>query len=60
MLVESKNVADEGSVPKEMQTERNEFSKYIHKLGLQAEWFAQQIPELKSENGIPGAEGYSL
>ena len=60
VLVEAKNVADEGSVPKEMQTDRNEFSKYIHKLGLQAEWFAQQIPELKSENGIPGCEEYSL
>ncbi len=60
VLLEAKNVADEGSVPKEMQSERNDFTKFIHKLGLQVEWFARQITDLKSENGIPDDEVYSV
>lgn len=60
VLVEAKNVADEGSIPKEMQNERNDFSRFIDKLGLQVEWFAQQLADLKSENGIPADEIYSV
>ena len=60
VLVEAKNVADEGSAPKEMQSERNDFSKFIDKLDLQVEWFAQQSTDLKSENGIPDEEAYSV
>ena len=51
VLVEAKNVASEGLLPREMQSERNEFSKFIDKLNLQVEWFTQQLANLKSENG---------
>lgn len=60
VLVEAKNVASEGSLPKEMQNERNDFSKFIDKLNLQVEWFAQQLADLKSENGVPEDETYSV
>ena len=60
VLVEAKNVADEGSLPKEMQSERKEFSKFISKLNLQVEWFAQQLTDLKSEHGLPDDEDYSI
>ena len=60
VLVEAKNVASEGSLPKEMQNERNDFSRFIDKLDLQVEWFAQQLVDLKSENGIPDDETYSV
>ena len=60
VLVEAKNVADEGSVPKEIQSERNDFSKFIDKLDLQVEWFAPQLTDLKSKNGILDYEDYSI
>ena len=60
VLVEARNVADEGSIPKEMQGERNDFSRFIDKLGLQVEWFAQQSTDLKLENGIIDDEDYSV
>jgi hypothetical protein len=60
VLVEAKNVADEGSVPKEIQSERNDFSKFIDKLDLQVEWFAPQLTDLKSKNGILDDEDYSI
>ena len=60
VLVEAKNVANEGSVPKEMLNERNDFSKFIDKLDLQVGWFAQQLADLKSENGILDDEAYSV
>ena len=60
VLVEAKNVADEGTVPKEMRRERDEFSKYIKKLNLQVDWFSQHLSDLKSENGISDEEAYSI
>ena len=60
VLVEAKNVADEGSVPREMQRDRNDFSKFIDKLGLQVGWFTQHLTDLKSEYEIPDAEPYSV
>ena len=60
VLVEAKNVADEGTVPKEMRRERDEFSKYIKKLNLQVDWFSQHLSDLKSENGISDEEAYSV
>ena len=60
VLIEAKNVADEGSVPKEMRRERDDFSNYIKKLNLQVDWFSEHLADLKSENGIPGEEDYSV
>ena len=60
VLVEAKNVGDEGTVPREMQKERNDFSKFIEKLGLQVEWFAQRLADLKLEHEIPNTEAYSV
>ena len=60
VLVEAKNVADEGTVPREMERDRNEFGKFIDKLGLQVEWFTQQLAALKSEHEISDAEAYSV
>ena len=60
VLVEAKNVDDEGSLPKEMQRERNDFSRFVSKLGSQVEWFCQRLPDLKLEHKIPGDEPYSV
>ena len=60
VLVEAKNVADEGSIPRKMQSERDEFSKFIHKVNSQVGWFMQRIAYLKVENNIPDAETYSV
>ena len=60
ILVEAKNVADEGFVPKIMMNEREEFFEYIDKLRSQTSWFAAYVSELKSEYGIAPKESYSV
>ena len=60
VLVEAKNVDDEGSLPREMQRERNDFSRFVSKLHSQVEWFSQRLPDLKLEHKIPDDEPYSV
>ena len=60
VLVEAKNVADEGTLPREMSREREQFSGYIEKLNLQVAWFSQHLSDLKRENGVSSEEEYSI
>ena len=60
VLVEAKNVADEGFVPKVIKEEFREFDDYITKLKSQVAWFAEHMACLKSEFGISPAEEYSV
>ena len=58
VLVEVKDVADEGTVPRFMKRERDEFLEYIEKLERQVSWFRDRLPGLKSELCIPLDEDY--
>ena len=60
VLVEAKNVADEGFVPKIMKIEREEFFGYIEKLRSQTSWFAAHVADLMSEYRIAFEEHYSV
>ena len=60
VLVEAKDVLDEGPVPKEMKYERQEFIEYLEKLRLQTSWFEDHSADLKSEYGITPEEDYSV
>jgi len=60
ILVEAKNVADEGFVPKTMMNEYRKFIGYIKKLQSQTEWFKSHISDLKREHGIPIEESYTV
>ena len=60
ILVEAKNVADEGLVPKIIMNEQEEFSEYIDKLQSQTSWFADHVADLMSEYGIAPEEHYSV
>ena len=60
VLVEAKNVMDEGMNPKEMAKEKREFAGYISKLRSQFEWFTQHLNELQSEYRVPADESYSV
>ena len=60
VLVEAKNVMDEGMNPKEMAKEKREFTGFISKLNSQVEWFTQHLNELHAEYGVPAGETYSV
>ena len=60
VLVEAKNVMDEGTNPKEMTKEKREFAGYISKLNSQVDWFAQHLNELQAEYGVSTSETYSV
>ena len=60
ILVEAKDVLDEGPVPKEMKYERQEFIEYLEKLRLQTSWFEDHLADLESEYGITPEEDYSV
>ena len=60
VLVEAKNVMDEGMNPKEMAKEKKEFTGFISKLHSQVEWFTQHLNELQAEYGIPTGGTYSV
>ena len=60
VLAETKDVADEGTVPSHMLKERSEFLKYLKKLRTQTAWFEKQIDALKEEYAIPTDENWSV
>ena len=60
ILVEAKNVADEGLVPKIMRSEQQEFMDYIVKLDSQMSWFAEHLAVLESEYEVQAEESYSI
>lgn len=60
ILIEAKNVMDEGMNPKEMAKEKKEFTDYISKLDAQVDWFADHLTELQSEYGVPDDETYTV
>ena len=60
ILVEAKNTADEGIVPKIMSNERQEFMKYIVKLESQISWFTENLAELESEYDVRPEDCYSV
>lgn len=60
VLIEAKNVMDEGINPKEMAKEKKEFTEYISKLEAQVDWFADHLTELQSEYGVPDDETYTV
>ena len=60
ILIEAKNVADEGPIPKLMRNELREFMDYIAKLESQTSWFTEHLAELESEYDIRPEESYSV
>ena len=60
VLVEAKNAADDGVVPRLMRAELRQFLNYVDKLRAQVEWFAKRMESLKAEYGIPSGETYSV
>lgn len=60
VLIEAKNVMDEGVNPKEMEEEIRNFAGYISKLNSQVAWFTQHLNQLKIEYGIAAEETYSI
>ena len=60
VLVEAKNIMDEGVNPKEMAKERKRFTGYISKLNSQVEWFGQRLSDLQAEYSVSTAETYSV
>ena len=60
ILVEAKDVADEGVVPRFMKDERAEFMEAMDKVQGQVGWFNARLNALKSEYGIPLDEGYAV
>ena len=60
VLVEAKNVADEGLVPREIKNEQKEFNDYLAKLRSQTSWFADKLADLKLEYGVLADEIYTV
>ena len=60
VLIEAKNVMDEGMNPKEMAKEKKEFADYISKLDAQVDWFTGYLTELQSEYDVPDDETYTV
>ena len=60
VLVEAKNVMDEGMIPKEMAKEKRRFAGYISKLNSQVDWFTQHLNELQAEYDVSADEMYSV
>ena len=60
VLIEAKNVMDEGVNPKEMANEKKLFDRYIPKLNAQVDWFTGHMNELQAEYGVPDDETYSV
>ena len=60
ILVEAKDVADEGPVPRFLKGERAEFVEAMTKVQRQVGWFNARLNEIKSEYGIPFNEDYSV
>ena len=60
VLIEAKNVMDEGMNPKEMAKEKAEFAAYISKLNAQVDWFTERLNELRSEYEVSDDETYTV
>ena len=60
VLVEAKDLADEGTVPRLLKGERDQFREAVAKVREQVGWFNARLNELKSEYGIPFEEDYSV
>lgn len=60
VLVEAKDLADEGTVPRIMRGELKEFLKETDELGDQVAWFANRLGSLKDEYGVPLNEEYDV
>ena len=60
VLVEAKDVADEGTVPKKMQQDRDRFLEFQAKLTKQTDWFAKRIDDLKHEFGLSQDETWTV
>jgi hypothetical protein len=60
ILVEAKDVADEGPVPRFLKDEHAAFVEAMIKVQRQVGWFGARLDKLKSEYGIPLEEDYSL
>lgn len=60
VLIEAKNVMDEGMNPKEMAKEKEQFACYISKLNAQVDWFTEHLNELRAEYGVSDDETYTV
>ena len=60
VLIEAKNVMDEGMNPKEMAKEKEKFACYISKLNAQVDWFTEHLNELRAEYGVSDDETYTV
>ena len=60
VLVEAKNVADEGTMPREMANEKRNFAGYISKLNSQVQWYTQHLEDLQTEYEVNASETYSV
>ena len=60
VLVEAKDLADEGPVPRLLKYELGEFREAVANVREQVGWFRARLNELKSEYGIPLEEDYSV
>ena len=60
VLIEAKNVMDEGMNPKEMAKGKKEFAAYISKLNAQVDWFTEHLNELRAEYGVSDDETYTV
>ena len=60
VLVEAKDVADQGTVPKKMREDRDRFLEFQAKLNKQTEWFAKRIDGLRHEFSLSQDETWSV
>ena len=60
VLVETKDVADEGTVPKLIKIELKDFQRAIGKLERQIAWFKDRVESLKAELGLSPDEDYAV
>ena len=60
ILVEAKNTADTGTVPRLMRDERKEYLLALEKQKKQIGWFENRLDSLKVEFGIPSDVAYSV
>ena len=60
VLIEAKNVMDEGMIPKSMAKEKREFAGYICKLNAQVAWFTEHLNKIQAEYGVSDDETYSV
>ena len=60
VLVETKGVADEGTVPKLIKIELKDFQRAIGKLERQIAWFKDRVESLKAELGLSPDEDYAV